>query len=184
MTKLLPPDRIERLAAAPLTYDERGATRRATLPPGYRHARHSAVIGTGLASLNQAADRLFGWELQRRAGVGVAASSERVREGAVALLTVGPKPLALRAPVRVVWVEDEPTRKAFAYGTLPGHPMSGEECFVVRLDTDDRVVLKITAFSRPAGILARLAGPVASRAQEWTGRRYVRGMLEPDRGGA
>ncbi|SIP67631.1 hypothetical protein BN9982_740001 [Mycobacterium tuberculosis] len=33
----------------------------------------------------------------------------------------------LRAPCRVVYVIDEPDVRGFGYGTLPGHPVSGEE---------------------------------------------------------
>jgi uncharacterized protein (UPF0548 family) len=33
----------------------------------------------------------------------------------------------IRVPCRVVYVLDEPERRGFAYGTLPGHPESGEE---------------------------------------------------------
>ena len=36
----------------------------------------------------------------------------------------------LQAPCRVVYVIDEPDIRGFAYGTLPGHPESGEERFV------------------------------------------------------
>jgi uncharacterized protein (UPF0548 family) len=36
--------------------------------------------------------------------------------------------------VRVVAVADEPDRCGFAYGTLPGHAVCGEEAFVVARD--------------------------------------------------
>ena len=38
-----------------------------------------------------------------------------------------------RIPARVVYVVDEPARRGFAYGTLHGHPESGEEAFLVEL---------------------------------------------------
>jgi uncharacterized protein (UPF0548 family) len=59
-------------------------------------------------------------------------------------------------------VVDEPHRFGFAYGTLPGHPESGEEAFVID-DTDQGVVFQIVAFSRPAAALARLGTPVSRR---------------------
>jgi uncharacterized protein (UPF0548 family) len=40
---------------------------------------------------------------------------------------------------------DEPGRRGFAYGTLPGRPETGEEAFVVEKTNDD-VYLVIRAF--------------------------------------
>jgi uncharacterized protein (UPF0548 family) len=37
----------------------------------------------------------------------------------------------------VVWTVDEPNRIGFGYGTLQGHPESGEESFVVSREDDD-----------------------------------------------
>ena len=66
---------------------------------------------------------------------------------AVAVLRLGLGPLALSAPVRVVYVIDGPDRRGFAYGTLPGHPESGEEAFLVERRPDGTVWCRITAFS-------------------------------------
>jgi uncharacterized protein (UPF0548 family) len=49
-----------------------------------------------------------------------------VSPGTTARLTVKAFGIGFKAPVRVVYVVDEPTRRGFAYGTLPGHPESGE----------------------------------------------------------
>lgn len=78
------------------------------------------------------------------------------------MLRLGLGPISVRAPVRVVYLIDEPTRTGFAYGTLPGHPESGEEAFVVQLQDSGVVTFGITAFSRPATTLARLGGPLTS----------------------
>jgi hypothetical protein len=56
----------------------------------------------------------------------------------------------MRAPCRVVYVIDEPRRRGFAYGTLPGHPESGEEAFVLEQRDDGTIASNIIAFSRPA----------------------------------
>lgn len=68
--------------------------------------------------------------------------------------------MSLRAPCEVVWTIDEPRRRGFAYGTLPGHPERGEEAFVADWDEDDAVWLTITAFSTGARWFARLAAPL------------------------
>ena len=73
----------------------------------------------------------------------------------------------------MVWVVDEPDRRGFGYGTLPGHPESGEESFVVSLRPDGDVVYELRAFSRPATPLSRLGGPASRRVQTFALDRYV-----------
>ena len=70
------------------------------------------------------------WGMQRGSGLRVQPSSELVTAGTVVVVKIG----FLKAPCRVVYVVDEPHVRGFAYGTLPGHPESGEERFVVRHD--------------------------------------------------
>lgn len=123
---------LKDLARADLTYGEVGGTR-GDLPTGYQHLRRSRKVGVGVDCFRDASSTLLEWEMHRRAGVSVRASSESVTEGAVAVLRLGWGPLGVNAPVRVVYVIDEEHRKGFAYGTLPGHPESGEEAFVVEL---------------------------------------------------
>jgi uncharacterized protein (UPF0548 family) len=66
-------------------------------------------------------------------------------------------------PCRVVYREES----AFAYGTLPGHVERGEERFAVRYDpVSERVHYEITAFSRPAALVARVGLPWARRTQK------------------
>ena len=83
----------------------------------------------------------------------------------------------------MVYVVDEPDRAGFAYGTLPGHPESGEELFAVELRTDGSVVATIYAFSRPARWYTRLGGPVARLAQRLMTRRYLAAMAQLGDGG-
>jgi uncharacterized protein (UPF0548 family) len=71
---------------------------------------------------------------------------------------------------RVVYVHDEPRGFAFAYGTLALHAARGEERFAVRWHDDDRVSFRITAFSRPNGVLIWLGYPVMRVLQ----RRFAR----------
>jgi uncharacterized protein (UPF0548 family) len=63
----------------------------------------------------------------------------------------------------VTYVLDEPRHKGFAYGTLPGHPERGEEAFALELHDDGAVTFTITAFSRPASLLAKAGGSAQSR---------------------
>ncbi len=83
------------------------------------------------------------------------------------------------APARVVLIVDEPDRRGFAYGTLPGHPESGEELFVVERTEDGSVWLSIRAFSRPAHAGWRLVAPALRLFQETWSRRYLRALAGP-----
>lgn len=84
-----------------------------------------------------------------------------------------------KVPARVVYVIDEPLRKGFAYGTLPGHPERGEEAFVVEYRDDESVWLTIRAFSRPASWLFWLGYPIVRLMQELYTARYERVLSQP-----
>lgn len=164
-----------RLADRPFTYAEQGATR-GELPAGYRHLRRAAVLGRGRACFERAAGRLMAWEMHQAAGVGVTASRPVAAPGVDLALRVGVGPVRVAAYCRVVYVTDEPDRRGFAYGTLVGHPESGEESFAVSIDAAGRVVLDIVAFSRPSTRLARLGGPVTRAVQARITDRYLRAL--------
>lgn len=83
------------------------------------------------------------------------------------------------ARARVVYVIDEPTVRGFAYGTLVGHPESGEEAFLVEQQEDGSVWFVVRAFSRGATRFYRLVGPVLRITQWVYTRRYLRALLGP-----
>jgi uncharacterized protein (UPF0548 family) len=165
------------LESAHLTYDDVGATRGA-LPPGYHHLRRSRVLGSGDDAFAAAASALLAWQVQLRAGLRVTASDAVIQPGAVVLLSAGAGLLRLRAPCRVVYTVTEARRRGFAYGTLPGHPERGEEAFVVEQREDGSVVFTITAFSRPATVAARAAGPLGRLLQHYVTQRYLAALAE------
>lgn len=165
-----------RLRTADLTYTEVGFTRHGTMPDGYNVLRRSLELGSGTERFDHAAQVLLGWDMHRRVGLRVRASNEQVVEGAVALIRVGVGIVSIEAPVRVVYVIDEPHRAGFAYGTLPGHPECGEEAFIVELHNGGAVGFSISAFSRPASLLARAGGPITRVTQSWITGRYLRAV--------
>ena len=174
---LLAGSRLEQLRGADLTYDDRAGTR-GKLPAGYHHLRRHAALGNGRPRFEHTADLLLHWGMHRRSGIRVSPSSWSVAEGVVAVLRLGAGVIAVEAPVRVVYVVDEPHRKGFAYGTLPGHPESGEESFLVELLDDGTVGFTITGFSRPAWSIARVAAPIARAAQRLVTYRYVHSLRQ------
>ena len=165
---------LDALADLQLTYPDVGATATSPLPAGYGHLEVSAQIGTGRDRFEQAADAVMHWGMQRGAGLKVQASSDAVAESSVVVVTMLG---VLRAPCRVVYVVDEPDVRGFAYGTLPGHPESGEERFVVRYDPDSSAVYaEVSAFSRPGTWWSKLGRPVTAVAQRVIAKRYLRGV--------
>ena len=105
--------------------------------------------------------------------------AELVRAGDTAVLLLGLGVLSVRIPIRVVYVIDEPTRRGFAYGSLPGHPESGEEAFIVELRDDESVWLTIRAFSRPAAAWLWLGYPVLRLMQAIFTSRYEHAPTRP-----
>lgn len=161
--------------AAPeaFTYDEVGGTRdRDAMPSeGYR------VLGLrtplkGPDAFERAAAFVLGFGMQRGAGFRVEASSPVALVGLDVLLTARLGPLRVPAPTRVAYVLDEPDRRGFAYGTLPGHPECGEELFVVER-AGDEVFVEVRAFSRPARWFTRVLGPVGPGLQHVVAARYL-----------
>lgn len=159
----------------PLTYPEVGVTRHTTLPSGYHHVHESRVIGRGPECFQAASTSLMSWQMHQKAGLRVTADA-LVEQDVEAVVLLGPGRLAIKAPVRVVYVVDEPTRRGFGYGTLPGHPECGEESFVLDIDEDQMVTFTIRAFSRGATWWARAAGPLGRGAQAIVTRRYLRAL--------
>lgn len=157
------------LAGLPLTYPEVGATA-ATLPAGYAHVRLAHRIGSGRDRFEQAAAKVMRYGMLRGAGLRVSASTEVAAVGSEVLGRLGP----FVAPCRVVYVVEEANRRGFAYGSLPGHAVRGEEMFAVRYDpAEDGVYSEVVAFSRPATWWSRLGAPALSVAQRLVSQRYL-----------
>jgi uncharacterized protein (UPF0548 family) len=174
------------MSAAPepragLTYPEVGATRDDSLPRGYHPLTRRVAVGAP-EDFAAAADFVLGFGLQRGAGLQVTASTRVAAVGTEVVMGVRYGPVRLLAPARVVLVLDEPDRRGFAYGTLPGHPECGEELFVVERD-GSATWLVIRAFSRPGRWYTRLAGPVGRLLQRRTTERYVGALRRGLRGG-
>ena len=162
---------LERARTAELTYPEVGASAAAT-PPGYAGLEQLTVLG-GAAALPRVAAALLSWGLHRDAGMVLAVDRPAVARGGTVVNAAPVGPVSLLAPCRVVATVDEPTRQGFAYGSLPGHPLAGEEQFTVELGEDGAVRLRIRSFSRPVWGPAALAPALARAGQRLVNRRYA-----------
>ncbi len=170
------PGRLEALLRAQrhedLTYPEAGATR-GSLPDGYVHGRHEAVLGRGDALFERAGDALRAWAVHRGAGVGVTPPDAPVATGSTVVLSTRLAGIHLTFACRVVYVVGEEHRSGFAYGTLPRHLLQGEEAFVVERDEAGVVRFTITAFLRPRAKLLRRLPFLAHVDQAFVRRRYL-----------
>ena len=158
----------------PFTYDAIGRTA-GVFPPGFA-ALHRVRVLPAAVDFETAAARLMTWQMHAGAGLHVAVSTATVEEGSLVVLRVGLSAVHLSAPCRVVFVVDGPSRRGFAYGTLPGHPESGEERFVLQRRADGRIELAIDAFSRPDTTLTKLGAPVARWVQSRIANRYLHAL--------
>jgi len=163
--------RATALRSAPFTHDHVGATA-GDLPSGYRALHLRSVLER--RDFDAAVEDLMRWRVHERAGLWVAATGPVTGTDTVVDMRFGLGPLAVRIPCRVVYVVAEPDRAGFAYGTLPGHPETGEERFLLTRLSDGRITFTVTAFSRPATRLARVGGPIARSVQDRVSRRYLR----------
>jgi uncharacterized protein (UPF0548 family) len=161
------------LRNAPLTYAEVGATRAPEMPAGYLHGEWTEVVGSGRATFERVAAAVLDWTPQRSVGLRVRATGSPGEVGTVVVLTAGLPRFGYDIPCRVVWASTTGDERGFAYGTLPGHPESGEECFTVRLAGGGDVVVAIRVFSRLATPAARAVPPVSRFAQGLATRRYL-----------
>jgi uncharacterized protein (UPF0548 family) len=173
VVKLLDVARIAELRSQELTYPEAGRPV-AVPPPGYRYFSRTRRLADP-ADFVGAAEALMTWQVQARSGLQVLASSLQVEVGAVIVMRLGVGRAALSIPCRVVGVLDESDQRGFSYGSLPGHPESGQESFLLQR-ARDRVTLTVSAFSRPASRLARLGGPLTSGVQRFMTDRYLRSL--------
>jgi uncharacterized protein (UPF0548 family) len=177
---------LDSVRGAPVTYGEVGATLGATpgepLPAGYHHARAAEPLGHGDDAFAAACAGIRQWRLHRGQGFRVVSAAPPADPPADPPIAVGTEvvvdapiagPVHVLAACRIVAVVDEPDRYGFAYGTLPVHPESGEEAFLVERTDGDEVRAVVTAFSRPRHPLVRLGGPVARRQQARATQGYL-----------
>lgn len=161
-----------------LSYPEAGMTELDEVPEGYSHLHLRERVGQGRAAFDALAEGILTWQLHERSGLRTRPDTPRVQLGSRVELGFGIGPARITAPCRVVRLIDEATRSGFAYGTLPGHPETGEESFAAVLEADGGVYLEIRAASRHANRFYRLLSPAAEAAQRFATQRYVAAARE------
>jgi uncharacterized protein (UPF0548 family) len=143
------------------------------VPVGYRGSERSVRLQSELWEFG--AGEVLRWGVKTRSGFTVEGEGP-VRTGQRYWLIAHVGPLKIREPVQVVAVVDEPDRKGFAYGTLTGHPVSGEEAFLIERRQDGSVWFSVRSVTRPSSGAWRLIHPLLRVAQLVYRKRYLRSL--------
>lgn len=145
-------------------------------PAGYRVWERSTDIGAGEQFWNWATVEVLRWGVKTRSGFTVT-PDQRVSTGDRPVVIAHPFGLSIREPVEVVDVIDTDTRVGFAYRTLPQHPVSGEEAFIIER-AGDKVTLTIRSLTRASESWRwRVVYPLLLVAQVFARRRYLHALL-------
>ena len=143
--------------------------------PNYRRSEVSATIGRGDASWQHATRQVLRWGVKTASGF-VVRSPAPASPGDRVTITARVFGVTIVEPVEVVTVVNETDRVGFAYRTLPGHPVRGEEAFVVHRH-GEKVHLTVRSLTRPALQQPwRALYPVLRIAQLIARRRYLRAL--------
>lgn len=97
---------------------------------------------------DRATGQVLRWGVKTASGFSVD-SAEPVSPGDRVVVTAHFMGARVLEPVEVITVVHQADRVGFAYRTLPGHPVSGEEAFIVHRDGDE-VRLTIRSLTAPA----------------------------------
>ena len=160
--------------AAEPSYPDVGVTQHGLALGPYKLDRYWVTLGPA-SVFERAAQGLREWATHKGAGLGVL-PEEPVEAGATHLVVIRVGAISVLAPVRIVYVVDEPDRFGWAYGTLPGHPEEGEELFLVRRTPEGTTEFDLTVYARPVALLARAVAPLTREIQRVVTRGYLRAL--------
>ncbi|GAB4084007.1 hypothetical protein GCM10028784_06370 [Myceligenerans cantabricum] len=152
-------------------------------PDGWRAYERTVSLGSGTDLWNTASTAVLSWGIKTRSGFSVDPSLEEgrvARQGERYWLLARIGPIHVREPVKVVATLVTRYRAALAYGTLAGHPVSGEEAFIVSRDDDENVSLTLRSITRAGRGPWRALFPAILLTQRIYRRRYLR-TLRHDR---
>ncbi|WP_168200401.1 DUF1990 family protein [Protaetiibacter larvae] len=166
------------MSASELNYGPVGISRPgATAPAGLREREQRIRLGSGEGLWARAVDAVSGWAIKKRVRFTVTPDDASVVLGRDYDTRFGIGALRLLEPVRVVWVEESGERRGFGYGTRVGHPITGEECFLVERDADGVVWLVVRTVSRVSRGRWLVLWPGIRLMQPVFQRRYARAAL-------
>ncbi|GAA3209590.1 DUF1990 domain-containing protein [Microbacterium terregens] len=141
----------------------------------FRRSEATAPIGQGDQVWERATQDVLRWAVKARSGFTVD-DARKVTPGSELTITARMAGVTIREPVRVATVVENDTRVGFSYRTLPGHPVTGEEAFIVHRDGDD-VFVTVRSLTAPGNEQPwRALYPLLRIAQVIARRRYLRAL--------
>jgi uncharacterized protein (UPF0548 family) len=145
-----------------------------TPPPRFAVDQTRMKLGSGETAFVAAKAALERWDQFRLNWLEAYPTETPIRSGEAVAILVHAAGLWWLEACRIVYTIDEDGRTkrfGFANGTLPDHPLTGEERFLVEWNrADDSVWYEILAVSRPRHLLARLGYPFVRLMQKRFGR--------------
>lgn len=171
-----------------LSYSVVGGTAPATekwLPPdGWRAHERTVPIGSGTELWNEVSSAVLAWGIKTRSGFAVEpplVAGRSARQGERYWLVARVSAIRVREPVEIVTTISTRDRVALAYGTLNGHPVSGEEAFIVHRDDNGNLSLTLRSLTRAGRGPWRALFPLILIAQRVYRRRYLRAFRHDGR---
>lgn len=166
---------LDGLLDAPFTYEPVGHCENdlSEPPPGFRLDHHGVELGHGRATFESAVESLASGSHYPSPFTRLVRRTESLESGQLFAAVARHFGFFSIHPCRVLFVLREENRFGYGFGTLPGHAEAGEERFTITLK-DGVVRYDIQAFSRPCGLLSRLASPVGRQFQ----KRFFRESLD------
>ncbi|RJQ74681.1 DUF1990 domain-containing protein [Pseudonocardiaceae bacterium YIM PH 21723] len=171
---------IPRVRSAQPTYREVGASKFDQLPKGYHHIRRRVRLGNGRDVFDRAARQVRLWAMHFGARIAVH-PAKPATTGLRVITSVPFGPFVVHGPCMVVWDVNDDWYAGFGYGTLAGHPMTGEEAFLVEIDESGEVSFTVSAFARPHTWYAKAAWPIAAFMQSRIIGKYLQGVVDATR---
>lgn len=167
------------VSADALNYAPVGIARPGAETPHRMRGREQRIrLGEGDAVWERAVAVVSGWAIKKRLHFTIDPDDDRVVLGRDYDTRFGFGVIRLLEPVRIVWTEESGELRGFGYGTRTGHPITGEECFLVERDADGVVWLIVRTVSRISRGRWILLWPgiriLQPRFQRWYARAAVR----------
>ena len=166
---------MDDVSAEGLNYAPVGIARPdADAPRGMRSREQRIRLGEGDVIWQRAVAVVSGWAIKKQLHFTIDPDDETVALGRDYDTRFGFGAIRLLEPVRIVWTEDEGDRRGFGYGTREGHPITGEECFLVERDPRGTVWLIVRTVSRISRGRWILLWPGIRIMQPYFQRSYAR----------
>ena len=151
----------------------------AMAPPGLRIREQRIRLGEGDDTWQRAVDVVSGWAIKKQLHFTIDPDDETVVLGRHYDTRFGFGRVRLLEPVRIVWTEEQDDLRGFGYGTRAGHPITGEECFLVERDAAGVVWLIVRTVSRVSRGRWILLWPGIRIMQPYFQRAYARAAVGP-----